>query len=259
MYVSCLQGLGKRCNPGMKELTFSFFFQTTVDSDWKCLSQPYWSVLKLLMSWLAGGNNYAPPKSVFIVRADEIISAWLLDRAVWQETTSSSPIVTFPFCHLQWKWCLKRSLPPTHTLPLHPCLPVVPTLTVRVLLFASCFFFLCTIPPSHHSRPSPPLKMTPSLFLPSGSLLSTFHPFPSLSNHSHPPGFNSHLSFWTFVLNVLALWVTVARLHDKMFKICLVFWLVKNGLESISLIFGWGWEGCLTAVSLFWLKKVNLW
>lgn len=57
-------------------------------------------------------------------------------------------------------------------------LPTHHAYAVRVLVFTSCFFFLCTIPPTLLHDPSPPLllKMTLSLFLPSGPLLSQYVP-----------------------------------------------------------------------------------
>lgn len=56
-------------------------------------------------------------------------------------------------------------------------LPTHHAYAVRVLVFTSCFF-LCTIPPTLLHDPSPPLllKMTLSLFLPSGPLLSQYVP-----------------------------------------------------------------------------------
>lgn len=57
-------------------------------------------------------------------------------------------------------------------------LPTHHDYTVRVLVFTSCFFFLCTIPPTLLHDPSPPLllKMTLGLFLPSGPLFSQYVP-----------------------------------------------------------------------------------
>lgn len=109
------------------------------------------------MSWLAGGNNYAPPKIVFIVRADEIISVtpWLCSM------TGNHVILAhhlFPsFCHVQCQRCLKRFFPPAVPPP-HPCSPVVPTLTVRVLVifFPSCFLSFSLSVPSHPANPPAP-------------------------------------------------------------------------------------------------------
>lgn len=190
------------------------------------------------MTWLAGGNNYAPPKIAFVVRADEIISAWLLDCAVWRKTTSSNLIFSFPLLSRPTAKVFWKVFP-----PLCPSVSATPSLFTHhayahcksfFFFFASCFFSVPSLPAA--PLPHPRWKWLLVYFYPLLlSSLSTFHPFPSFQ--PLPP---SWFQFSSVLLNVcskcLALWMILSRL-DVMFKIRLVLWLIETQSRPCVLFF----------------------